>query len=90
MSDWQRWVVDKGENLMTQGSAWSAKRPMKKGSAWEIILNLLFPGIGQIVYGRWNVGIPLIVLNGIFLYILWFIIFPVSLGILLYDRRTSE
>ena len=93
--EWTQWF-DKGEDLMQRASGWTqetadqittAKLPMKKGSAWEIVLNLLFPGLGQIVYSRWSIGIPLMMVNGITIYILWFIIMPISLGILLHDRR---
>ena len=49
--EWTQWF-DKGEELMQRASGWTqetadqittVKRPMKKGSAWEIKLNLLFP-----------------------------------------------
>ena len=57
---------------------------------WEIILSVLFPGIGQIVYGRFHIGVTLLVLNGLTLYILWIILMPLGLGILLHDRREQH
>ena len=65
------------------------KQPMTKRNGWEILLNILFPGIGLILHGRWGIGISLLVANGLSLYLLWFVIMPVSLGILLYDRRKN-
>ena len=58
-----------------------------KRNIWELVLTILFPGIGQVIYGRWSIGISLTVLNGLTLYILWFILMPISLGMLLHDRR---
>ena len=61
--------------------------PGMKRNIWEIALTVVFPGIGQVIWGRWSIGISLTILNGLTLYILWFIFMPISLGILLHDRR---
>ena len=60
---------------------------MSRKNIWEIPLNVFFPGIGQIIHGRWSIGISLLIFNGLTLYLLWIIIMPTSLGMLLHDRR---
>jgi len=60
---------------------------MNRKNIWEIPLNVFFPGIGQLVHDRWSIGISFLILNGLTLYILWIILMPISLGMLLYDRR---
>ena len=72
---------------MTAPSIRARIRTMNHINVWEIFLNVLFPGIGQIVHGRWRIGIPFLVLNGLTLYLFWIILMPLSLGMLLHDRR---
>lgn len=57
---------------------------------WQIALTIVFPGLGQIIQGRWRIGIPMVIFNGICLYVLWFVLMPVSLGIILHDLRTAN
>ena len=57
---------------------------------WQIALTIIFPGLGQIIQGRWKIGIPMVIFNGLFLYVLWFVLMPVSLGIILHDLRVAN
>ena len=63
---------------------------MNTKNIWEIVLSVFFPGISQILYSRWKIGISLLMFNGITLYLLWIITMPIGLGILLHDRRKQN
>jgi len=72
---------------MTDSPGRTIFQTIKHKDVWEIFLNFLFPGIGQIIHGRWRLGIPLVIFNGLTLYIFWIVLMPISMGMLLHDRR---
>ncbi len=44
-----------------------------------IVLTILFPGAGQLIYGQIGLGITFLVLTIITAYVLWIVFMPISL-----------